>query len=235
MSKNLNRAKEQRLELHFQKPETTLLIKNRKVKKSTFLFLHWFILYFCTVFRKGKVDRLKNYGIPFKGLKEGKHLFNYDIGAGFFELFEQPLIEKGALKAIIELNKSSALLTLSFKIEGEVETVCDNCLEALTLPVENESLMYIKFGEEYDEPTEEIIVLPHEENEINVAQLIYEFICVALPIRHVHPEDENGSVTCNTEMLNQLNNYLVEEGTDEEQDDDMDPRWAALKNLMDNK
>nr|WP_234445668.1 DUF177 domain-containing protein [Carboxylicivirga marina] len=176
---------------------------------------------------------MRNYGIPFKGLKEGKHLFNYEIGEEFFKLFEQPLVEKGGLRADVELNKSSALLTLSFKIDGDVETVCDNCLETLTLPVENESLMYIKFGEEYDEPTEEIIVLPHEENEINVAQLIYEFICVALPIRHVHPEDEDGNVTCDAEMVNQLDNYLVEEKTDEEQDDDIDPRWAALKNLVD--
>ncbi|TRX72604.1 DUF177 domain-containing protein [Carboxylicivirga sp. M1479] len=179
------------------------------------------------------MDRLRNYGISFKGLKEGKHLFNYEIGAEFFELFEQPLIEKGKLIADVELNKSSALLTLTFKVKGEVETVCDNCLETLTLPVENESLMYIKFGEEYDEPTDEIIVLPHEENEINVAQLIYEFICVVLPIRHVHPENEDGSVTCNAEMLNQLDNYLVEERTEEEQADDIDPRWAALKNLVD--
>ncbi|MBR8535087.1 DUF177 domain-containing protein [Carboxylicivirga sediminis] len=179
------------------------------------------------------MDRLRNYSIPFKGLKEGKHLFNYEIGAEFFELFEQPLIEKGNVKAEVELGKSSALLTLTFKIKGEIDTVCDNCLEALTLPIENESLMYIKFGEEYDEPTEEIIVLPHDEHEINVAQLLYEFICVALPIRHVHPEDEDGNVTCDTDMLDQLDNYLVEEDTDEEQDDDMDPRWAALKNLLD--
>ncbi len=115
------------------------------------------------------MDRLRNYSISFKGLKEGKHLFSYEIGAEFFELFEQPLVEKGSIKAEVELNKSSALLTLTFKVKGEIETVCDNCLEALTLPVENESLMYVKFGEEYSEPTEEIIVLPQDEHEINVA------------------------------------------------------------------
>lgn len=179
------------------------------------------------------MDRLRDYGIPFKGLKEDKHLFEYTIGAEFFKLFEQPLVEEGNVKVDVELNKSSALLTLSFKIKGTVETTCDNCLDTMTLPVENESLLYIKFGEEYDEPTEEIIVLPHNEHEINVAQLIYEFICVVLPIRHVHPKDENGNVTCNTEMLNRLSDYLVEERTEEEQDDDMDPRWAALKNLVD--
>jgi len=179
------------------------------------------------------VDRLRNYGIPFKGLKEGKHQYDFEIGADFFKLFEQPLIEDGQIKVNVELNKSSALLTLTFKINGTVETLCDNCLEAMTLPVENEALLYIKFGEEYDEPTEEIIVLPHDEHEINVAQLIYEFICVVLPIRHVHPNDENGNVTCNAEMLKQLDHYLVEERTEEEQDDDIDPRWADLKKLVD--
>jgi len=179
------------------------------------------------------VDRLRNYGIPFKGLKEGKHQFDFEIGADFFRLFEQPLVEEGKIKVLVELNKSSALLTLTFKIEGVVETVCDKCLESMTLPVENEALLYIKFGEEYDEPTDEIIVLPHEDHEINVAQLMYEFICVVLPIRHVHPDDENGNATCNAEMLNQLDNYLVEEKMEEEQDDDIDPRWAALKNLVD--
>ena len=179
------------------------------------------------------MDRLRNYSIPFKGLKEGKHQFDFEIGASFFKLFEQSLIEEGNIKVIVELNKSSALLTLTFKIKGTVETVCDNCLEAITLPVENEALLYVKFGEEYDEPTDEIIVLPHDDYEINVAQLMYEFVSVVLPIRHVHPNDENGNATCNTEMLNQLDNYLVEERTDEEQDDDIDPRWAALKNLVD--
>ena len=179
------------------------------------------------------MDRLRNYGIPFKGLKEGKHQYDFEIGADFFKLFEQPLIEDGQIKVNVELNKSSALLTLTFKINGTVETLCDNCLEAMTLPVENEALLYIKFGEEYDEPTEEIIVLPHDEHEINVAQLIYEFICVVLPIRHVHPNDENGNVTCNAEMLKQLDHYLVEERTEEEQDDDIDPRWADLKKLVD--
>ncbi|WP_430811740.1 MULTISPECIES: YceD family protein [unclassified Carboxylicivirga] len=179
------------------------------------------------------MDRLKNYSIPFKGLKEGKHLFNYEIGDEFFALFEQPLVEKGQLKACVELSKSSALFSLNFTIEGQVETICDNCLGTLTIPLSNTSLVYIKFGEEYDEPTEEIIVLPHNEHAVNVAQLIYELICVALPIRHLHPEDEDGNVTCDAEMLNQLNDYLVDEETEEEQDDDTDPRWAALKNLVD--
>ncbi|MCU4176219.1 YceD family protein [Carboxylicivirga sp. N1Y90] len=179
------------------------------------------------------MDKFIDYSIPFEGLKEGRHIFNYKIGSSFFELFEQPLIEQGQIDVEVELNKSSALLTLTFKINGVVESVCDKCLESLTLSAENEALMYIKFGEEYDEPTDEIIVLPHDEHQINVAQLIYEFICVCLPMRHVHADDEDGNTTCNTEMMNQLDDYLVEDAAEEEQDEYIDPRWEALKNLVD--
>lgn len=179
------------------------------------------------------MDKLKDYGIPFKGLKEGKHLFEYEVGSTFFELFETSLVTNGDVKVKVELNKSSALLTLDFDIDGTVETVCDHCLGSLELSVENTSRIYVKFGEAYDEPSEELIVLPHEAHEINVAQLMYEFICVSLPIRHVHPDDEDGNPTCDPEMLDKLDQYLVEDEHEEEQEDDIDPRWEALKKLVD--
>nr|WP_321453825.1 DUF177 domain-containing protein [uncultured Carboxylicivirga sp.] len=181
------------------------------------------------------MDKLRDYDIPFRGLKEGLHEFNYEIGESFFKLFEQPLVENGNVKATVELKKSSALMTLSFDVKGEVESICDHCLGTLNLEVNYQSQVYLKFGEEYDEPTDEIIVLPHEAYEVNVAQLLYEFICVGLPIRHVHPEDEEGNLTCDPEMITQLNEYLVEETSEEEQDDYIDPRWEALRNLNKNK
>lgn len=187
---------------------------------------------FARFFREGNVDRLKDYDIPFRGLKEGLHQFEYKVGASFFEMFEQPLVEKGDVDVKVELNKSSALMTLYFDINGQVESVCDNCLEPMFLEVKHQTRVFLKFGEEYDEPTDEIIVLLHEAHEVNVAQLIYEFICVILPIRHVHEEDENGNLTCDKGMLSRLNEYLVEDTSPEEQDDYIDPRWEALKNLV---
>lgn len=175
------------------------------------------------------MDRLKDYSIPFKGLGEGHHLFEYEIGSSFFALFEQALLEEGDIKAKVELLKNDVLLTLDFSVKGQVTTICDNCLETLVLPVENKSRVYVKFGEEYDEPTEEIIVLPREAYELNVAQLLYEFICVTLPIRHVHPNDVKGHPTCDPEMLNRLDEYLVEQSDDDENED---PRWDELKKLL---
>ena len=178
------------------------------------------------------MDRLKDYSISFKGLKDGSHKFEYQIGASFFKLFDGSLIESGHLNAIVNLDKSQNLLVIDFKIYGKVDSICDNCLAPMELPVKCSERIYVNFGHDYAEQTEEIIVLPYEEHQINVAHWLYEFIVVSLPLRHVHPDDANGNPTCNADMLNKLDEYLVsEEHFMEEKEKNTDPRWDALKKL----
>jgi len=179
------------------------------------------------------VDRLKDYSISFKGLKDGMHVFEYQIGASFFGLFEEPLVESGDLNAVVTLNKSQKLLVVDFDIKGTVNSICDKCLGPIEISVESSERIYFNFGIEYAEQSEEIIVLPYEEHQINVAQWLYEFTIVSLPLRHVHPDDENGNPTCNAQMLEKLDEYLVgDERISKEKKDISDPRWDALKKLM---
>lgn len=178
------------------------------------------------------MDRLRDYSISFKGLKNGMHKFEYQIGASFFKLFDESLIESGRLNAVIDLDKSQNLMVIDFKISGKVDSICDNCLAPMELSVDCSERIYVNFGHEYAEQTEEIIVLPYEEHQINVAHWLYEFIVVNLPLRHVHPDDINGNSTCNVEMLNKLDEYLVgEEQLSKEKEKNTDPRWDALKKL----
>ncbi len=161
------------------------------------------------------------------------HKFEYQIGASFFNLFEEPLVENGQLNATVTLNKSQKLLVVDFKIKGKVNSICDKCLGPVEIPVDSSERIYFNFGMEYSEQSEEIIVLPHEEHQINVAQWLYEFIIVSLPLRHVHPDDENGNPTCNTQMLEKLDEYLVgDKEASKENEDTSDPRWDALKKLI---
>ena len=182
---------------------------------------------------EGTVDRLKDYSISFKGLKDGMHRFEYQIGASFFDLFEEPLVESGELNAVVTLNKSQKLLVVDFDIKGRVNSICDKCLGPMVIDIESSERMYFNFGLEYSEQSEEIIVLPYEEHQINVAQWIYEFIIVSLPLRHIHPDDENGNPTCDPDMLEKLDEYIVGDGkVSENKEDISDPRWDALKKLM---
>ncbi len=180
-----------------------------------------------------EMDRLKDYSISFKGLTEGLHKFEYQIGTSFFKLFENPLVESGQLNAVVSLNKSQNLLVVDFNISGVVNSICDNCLAPIEIPVDCSERLYFNFGLEYAEQSEEIIVLSYDEHQINVAQWLYEFIIVSLPIRHIHPEDENGNPTCNIQMLDKLNEYRVDEGDIlDKKENNSDPRWDALKKLL---
>lgn len=180
---------------------------------------------------------LSKYDIAFKGLKEGKHQYEFDIDEKFFEKFEYSEVSKGFLKAEVTLNKQSTLMILEMAVEGTVELLCDRCLEFYQQEVENKSNMYIKFGIEAEDMSDEVIVITLDSNQINVAQYLYELIILGLPIKRVHPDDVDGNSTCNPEMLEKLEEYLVEEVEEEDEkvEDPGDIRWSELKKLLDNK
>jgi uncharacterized protein len=165
--------------------------------------------------------------IPFKGLKVGQHEFVSDVDDAFFESFEGSEVTKGDVHVEIILIKRENLLEFDFSLTGNVNIICDRCLDEFSLPIEYETKLFVKFGENFEEQTDEIIILSFAEHEIDLSQYIYEFICLSLPYRRVHPDDENGNSTCNKEMISKLNQYIVNES-----DQDTDPRWDNLKDFL---
>ncbi len=169
---------------------------------------------------------IDDYLIPFYGLKEGKYDYEFEAGNKFFEFFENPEIHGGDIKIDLQLYRKTNFLELKFKIKGTLNVTCDRCLEEFNHEIESENELYIRFGEDFEEISDTIIIIPREETRINVAQYIYEFSVLALPLQKIHPDKEDGKPGCNTEMLDKLNKMAPHE---EEQD--TDPRWDALKNL----
>lgn len=171
------------------------------------------------------------YDIAFKGLAEGLHEFDFQIDGKFFEHFEASLVEVGEVNIKVLLEKRSAFLKLYFNIKGWVELVCDRCLENYSQKIKHSTEIFVKFGEkEFDEGENVIWILP-EEHQLNLAQLMYEFVILSIPLRHIHPKNKNGERECNKEMINKLKNYMH---TEEEEQAPSDPRWDALKNLKNN-
>jgi len=179
------------------------------------------------------VRKLKDYNIGYKGLKDGNHSFDYTVDSDFFSLFENSLYENAQVEVHIELKKDQQMMILDLDFSGKVVSVCDICLDSLDIPIDYQTRLYVKFGEVYDEPTEEIIVLPREEHELNVAQILYDLVVTSMPIRHLHPVNEDGVRACNPEMVQKLSEYLVDSEDELEQENDSDPRWEELKKLID--
>ncbi|OIQ37084.1 MAG: hypothetical protein BM555_01450 [Crocinitomix sp. MedPE-SWsnd] len=173
------------------------------------------------------------YIIRFSGLKEGVYNYGFEVGNAFFEQLDYSEIEKAQLKVKAVFEKKETMLMLNIELEGEVELMCDKCTDDFNLLVSGEEELIYKFGEgESDD--EKIIIISHNEIEIDISQPIYEVTCLAIPSKRVHPEGQ-----CNEEMLNAMDNYLmvesdeVDDSADDDSDDndEVDPRWAALNKL----
>ncbi|MFC2152180.1 DUF177 domain-containing protein [Bacteroidota bacterium] len=176
------------------------------------------------------MDQLSKYRIVYQGLSEGTHEFEFEIDDMFFDSLEYSDIKKGDLKVTVLLNKKSTFLELYFQIEGFIELTCDRCLDQYNQQIEYNGKLYVKFSENEDELAEDIICLLPTDHELDISHYIYESINLSIPLKRVHPDDKEGSITCNPEMLEKLNNYK----TDEPAGEDIDPRWEDLRNLMSN-
>lgn len=168
------------------------------------------------------------YNILFGGLKQGHHLFDFEIDNKFFEQIEESEIKEGKLTAVVEAEKSSTHVDLNIRISGTVKVCCDRCLEMFDQPTECENRLLVKFGndQEFDDP--EIITVPRDEHDLDLKQFFYEFILLSLPIKRIHPDDSNGKSTCDPLMLQKLKEHLVEDEVEK------DPGWEELKKLMNN-
>jgi len=169
-----------------------------------------------------------SYTIVFSGLKEGHHIFDFEIGNEFFESFEESEIKEGSLFATVDLEKRPSHLDLSVTISGKVMVCCDRCLDMFYYPVACSNRLLVKFGSSLGNDDPDVISMAADEYEIDMRQNFYEYIHLALPIKRVHPDDENGVSTCNPEMLKKLRELIVDE------EDESDPRWDELRKLMNN-
>ena len=172
------------------------------------------------------MNDLKEYLIPFVGLKIGKHQFDYQID-NTFEFNDV------SVKVDIVLEKKSTMLELDFKHKGTVNVPCDVSGEEFDLPIKGKLKLLVKFGDAFNDDNEELLILPHGEYQVDVSQYIYELIILSVPLRRVHPGVKDGSLSDVIEKLESLS--PKENKKEEQQNNDIDPRWENLKKLLTDK
>jgi hypothetical protein len=172
--------------------------------------------------------KLKEYDLSFAGLKVGKHRFVYSIDKHFLELFPFEDLNDIHQTVTVDLDKKNNLMEFHFRNEGTVNVNCDLSNEPFDLPVHGELFLLVKFGEEYNDDADEWLVLPYHEHQLNIAQYIYEMLVLSIPAKRVHPDVLNG--TMHSEVLDRLHALAPKETP--ETPEHIDPRWAALKNLI---
>lgn len=184
-----------------------------------------------------EMNKRKEFLIPFAGLKLGKHHFEYQISNAFFEIFDYHEFNNSNIKANVVLEKKSTMLELAFKHKGTVNVACDMTNEEFDLPIKGNMKLIVRFGEAFNNDNEELLILPHGEFQIDIAQYIYEMIVLSIPLRRIHPGVKDGSL--NTEALKKLKELTIKElkkeHKKEEKEENIDPRWDKLKQLLTDK
>ena len=162
------------------------------------------------------------YRIPYIGLKNGIHTYEFEADESFFSKFEQSLLVKAKMNFEIQLEKLNTQMNLEIDLVGLVETMCDRCGGDLTSQIDGDFKVVIKFGDESSDLTDDLIVLGPSEHFVELDHLFFEFAHLCLPARNVHEEEAD----CNQKALEALREFGLKE-----KDIEIDPRWAALKNL----
>ncbi len=173
------------------------------------------------------MDKLRNYDISFSGLKNGKHNFQFETDKEFFQLFDtEQEFTNPKIKVDVLLDKHSTFLEVVISTKGTVDLVCDITNEDFTHPIENEIKVLVKFGEEYDDSEEDVITIPINSHDFNIAQLIYENVVLSIPMKKLSPNVKKEDL----EILEKFSPKEIEK----EEEQNSDPRWEALKKLRNN-
>jgi len=176
---------------------------------------------------------LKAYTINFVSLADGTHSFDYQLDKKFLANFEDAMVKVAKIKATLEMHKMVHCLELNFHIKGKVQTPCDICAEDFDLPIEGEETIVVKLVEEIPKENDELnVVYMHQStHSVNVATMLYELIMLSIPMRKIHPLDENDERTCNTKVLEYLEESEENLTHTDEDEDSTNPIWDELKKL----
>ena len=176
------------------------------------------------------MDSYDQYRIPINSITAERQEYSFEIDKNFFYKFPDSEIQDMNIQLDVLIQKVSSSFTLEFYLEGTVSVQCDRCLDYFDLPVEFETTLFVKMGEQNSDLSDidDTLILSFNETEIDLVPHIFEYIHLSVPIRHVHPDNARGKSTCNKEMLKKLDNLAIKE------EPESDPRWDELKKLMSN-
>lgn len=174
----------------------------------------------------------KDFIVKFSGLKSGSYDYDFDLDDDFFLSYGNENLQSGSVNVKVTLTKRERLMTFEFDFSGKVNSFCDRCLKPLDIPVSGRETLYVKFSNDETSEDENIMILPETEYQIDLSQQMYEYVATAMPMRNVHPDDENGNPTCDEEMMRILNKVAVDENRPAaEEDNEVNPIWEKLKEL----
>ena len=175
----------------------------------------------------------RDFEIAFVGLKPGVHEYNFEITDKFFVPFQQQDFRNCKANVKLLLDKKTGLLLLKFEVGGSLEVTCDRCNNNLPFELWDEFRMTVKIAEDPEQMNDQeedpdVYYIGRGESHIDVANWIYEFINLSIPMQKVCSFELMNGPHCNPAALDVLKKLEPEEKKAEE-----NPIWKGLEKFKD--
>lgn len=167
---------------------------------------------------------IESFKIDLKALPQGASILEFKLDDSYFKAIDVPDIQSGELSSSLSISRTDDFFELNFHTEGIVHIPCDICLDDMEQSIETDDRLLVRFGEDYSEE-DDLVIVAENEGILDVAWFIYEFIALNIPIKHVHAPGK-----CNPAMIEMLQEHSAAR-SGEEEEETVDPRWAALLKL----
>ncbi|MEM9932962.1 MAG: DUF177 domain-containing protein [Bacteroidota bacterium] len=173
----------------------------------------------------------RQYAINVARLKPGKHTDSFHLGEEFFSEFELKAVQKPDIQADLAIVKYETHLDVSFHITGPVEISCDRCGAWYSHSIDSSYRIIYSFDKNMSFEGYEVMYVNPQEPSLVLVQELYDFVVLSIPVRKVPSNEVH---LCPPEVLKVLG--LNEKGElieQEENTEEIDPRWEALKQFKD--
>ena len=151
------------------------------------------------------------YKVQLASLQDGKHEQDFEIGTEFFKNMENSDIVNSDVKVHLDLVKRHDTYDCTFHCKGVVQVPCDRCLDPIDIEVDTDYHVVVKYGDNYDDGADNLLVIPYSNTFLNVAYILYDTILLTIPLRHVHPLGK-----CNRAMAAVLSKHRGSGAEDED-------------------
>ena len=185
--------------------------------------------------------------IPLNGLASGRKRFCWNVGKMFFEDFGNAEILDASLSIEAEVEKCGREILVDGVVSGTVTVLCDRCMDELAFPVKTLISLEVRYdgrpgseqaedsgsdSSEGDLALREKIFLSPEEKELDMRQIIYDYVCLALPLQRFH---EDGG--CNPSSMKILSSGIAIKGASVKEDGEAaaENPFSALRDIFKEK
>lgn len=173
-------------------------------------------------------DFERKYSVEVPKLEFGDNFEQFEIDSSFFNEFEKAPVSEGHVVVDAKIQKYRRHLNATFHFSGHLILNCDRCLEPYRFDLEFDQEVVYSFEEELEFDTDDVVLIAEDDPKLYLGKDFFDFVSLQVPLRKVPSEDIHQCPESVLTMLGLKENTV--EAADEEEEE-IDPRWAALKKL----